>query len=194
MREVLKEASVSSILTAIVGLVLLIMPNLTNRIIVYGIAAVLAVYGIGRIFRYIRRNAGEGMMDHDLSIGLVCVVTGLFMFLYCGVVISVLPFLFGLGLIFGGTMSVQTAFDVRRFHGTRWTMHLVFGIAFVVAGIEAIRNPFGTASLLTRFVGLCFLLLGIHSYIENKKVAQLRREFMGSSDIIDEEDIKARKG
>jgi uncharacterized membrane protein HdeD (DUF308 family) len=190
MGEVLKEVSVSSILIAVVGLVLLIMPNLTNRIIVYGIGAVLVVYGIGRIFRYIRRSADYGVMEHDLSVGLVCVVSGLFMILYSAVVISVLPFLFGLALIFGGAMSVQTAFDVRRFHGARWTMHLVIGIAFVLAGVEAIRNPFGAASLLTRFVGLCFLLLGIYTYIENKKVTELRRAFRESPDIIDEEDIK----
>ena len=48
MRDVLKDASVSSILIAIVGLVLLLMPSLTNRIIVYGIGGVLAVYGICR--------------------------------------------------------------------------------------------------------------------------------------------------
>ena len=60
MRDVLKDASVSSILIAIVGLVLLLMPSLTNRIIVYGIGGVLAVYGIGRIFRYIRRSADAG--------------------------------------------------------------------------------------------------------------------------------------
>ena len=119
MRDVLKDASVSSILIAIVGLVLLLMPSLTNRIIVYGIGGVLAVYGIGRIFRYIRRSADAGSLEHDLSAGLVCVVSGLFMILYCPVVISVLPFLFGLALIFGGAMSIQGAFDVRRFHGDR---------------------------------------------------------------------------
>ena len=190
MRDVLKDASVSSILIAIVGLVLLLMPSLTNRIIVYGIGGVLAVYGIGRIFRYVRRSAAVGSMEHDLSAGLVCVVSGLFMILYCPVVISVLPFLFGLSLIFGGIMSIQGAFDVRRFHGDRWVLNLLIGIAFVVAGIAAIRNPFGTASLLTRFVGLCFLILGIYTYMENKKVTELRRQFQGSSDIIDEEDIK----
>lgn len=190
MGKMLKDVSVSSILTAIVGLVLLIMPNLTNKIIVYGIGIVLAVYGVGRIFRYIRGNAGDVMIEHDLSIGLVCVVSGLFMILYSGVVISVLPFLFGLALISGGAMSVQAAFDVKRFHGDRWNLNLFIGLGFVIAGIAVIRNPFGTASLLTRFVGLCFLVLGIYTYIENKKVTELRREFRGSADIIDEEDIK----
>ena len=190
MGKLLKEVSVSSILIAVVGLVLLVMPNLTNKILVYGIGIVLVIYGAGRILRYIRQNAKDGLLTHDLSIGLVCIVSGLFMILYIGVVISVLPFLFGLGLLFGGARSIQTAFDVRRFHGPRWTLHLIAGIAFVIAGIEAIRNPFGTAAALTRFVGLCFLILGIYTFIENRKVTELRREFRGGADIIDEEDIR----
>ena len=165
------------------------MPKLTNKIIVYGIGIMLVIYGAGRILRYIRRNARDGLMTHDLSIGLVCIVSGLFMLLYPGVVISVLPFLFGLVLLFGGAMSIQTAFDVRRFQGPRWTLHLIAGIAFVIAGIEAIRNPFGTAAALTRFIGICFLVLGIYTFIENRKVTQLRREFRGGIDIIDGEDI-----
>ena len=66
MRDVLKDASVSSILIAIVGLVLLLMPSLTNRIIVYGIGGVLAVYGIGRIFRYIRDLFGRTVLMADV--------------------------------------------------------------------------------------------------------------------------------
>ena len=190
MGKLLKEVSVASVLTSIVGLVLLILPNLTNKIIVYGIGIVLAVYGIGRIFRYIRHGAAEEMMEHDLSIGLVCFVSGLFMILYSGVVISVLPFLFGLFMIFGGARSVQNAFDVRRFHGRGWRLHLVAAIAFIIAGAEAIRNPFGTASMLTRFVGLSLLVLGIYTFIENRKVTELRRAFRGNADIIDEEEIR----
>ena len=53
MKKLLNNVSVSSILVALVGLVLLLMPSLTNKIIVYGIGIVLLIYGIGRILRYV---------------------------------------------------------------------------------------------------------------------------------------------
>lgn len=189
MKILLNDVSASSILTAVVGLVLLLMPSLTNKIIVYGIGSVLLVYGAGRIFRYIKRSAAYGMVDHDLSAGLICIVTGLFMLLYSGVVISILPFLFGLFLICGAARSIQMAFDVRRFHGLRWSVHLLIGIFFAVIGIEAIRNPFGTAKMLTRFVGAGLLLLGIYMFLANRKVRNLRAGFMSDSDIIDQDEI-----
>ena len=141
-------------------------------------------------FRYMKRDAPAAMTDHDLSVGLICCVTGLFMLMYSSVVISILPFLFGLFLIFGGARSIQTAFDVRRFHGTHWNYHLFIGIIFAVAGIEAIRNPFGTAQLLTRFVGAGLLLLGIYMFIANRKVNMLRAQFMSGPDIIDQDSVK----
>ena len=190
MKKLLNDVSVSSILIAIVGLVLLLMPSLTNKVIVYGIGIVLLVYGVSRIYRYMKRDAPAAMTDHDLSIGLICCVTGLFMLLYSSVVISILPFLFGLFLIFGGARSIQTAFDVRRFHGTHWNWHLFVGIFFAVIGIMAIRDPFSTAQMLTRFVGAGLLVLAIYMFLANRKVNQLRSQYMSEPDIIDQESVQ----
>lgn len=190
MKNLLKNVSVSSILIAIVGLVLLLMPSLTNKIIVYGIGIVLLVYGLCRILRYVTtKDAARALAGHDLSIGLILAVTGLFMLIYSSVVISILPFLFGLFLIYGGARSIQTAFDIRRFHGPHWVVHLVIGIVFAFAGIEAIRDPFSTAQLLTRFVGLSLLLLGIYMFLANRKVNELRAEYMAEDNIIDQDSI-----
>ncbi len=183
MKKLMNNVSVSSILIAIIGLVLLIMPSLTNKIIVYGIGIVLLVYGLARIIRYMKREATAAMVDHDLSIGLICAVTGLFMLMYSSVVISILPFLFGLFLIFGGARSIQTAFDVKRFHGDRWTVHLVIGLIFVVLGITAIRDPFSTAQLLTRFVGAGMLVEGVYMFIANRKVVELRSKYTGGTGV-----------
>ena len=178
MKDLLKDVSVSSILTALIGLVLLVMPKLTNKIIVYGIGIVLLVYGAGRILRYIGRDAGRAMMDYDLSVGLVCAVMGLFMLLYSKVVIGILPFVFGLFLIFGGARSIQTAFDIKRFRGSNWSVHLIVGIAFVIVGVIAIRDPFSAAATLTRFVGLSMLVQGIYMFIAGRMVRELREQFM----------------
>ena len=190
MKKLGNNVPVSSLLIALVGLVLVLMPSLTNRIIVYGIAVVLMAYGVFRIFRYATsRDAETAMNNYDLTIGLICAVTGLLMFLYSSVVISILPFLFGLFLLFGGARCIQTAFDVRRFHGLYWVVHLIIGIVFAIAGIAAIRDPFSTAQVLTRFVGVCLLVLGIYLFFSNRKVKQLRSAYMSEDDIIDQEDV-----
>ena len=190
MKKLTGNTTVSGILIAIVGLVLLLMPSLTNRIIVIGLAVALLLYGIYRIIRYATtRDAAAAMNGHDLAIGLICAVIGLLMLLYSSVVISILPFLFGLLLLYGAARSIQTAFDVRRFHGLYWALHLIIGIVFVIAGIAVIRDPFGTAQVLTRFVGICLLVLGIYQFVSNRKVSQLRTEYRSENDVIDQEEV-----
>ena len=190
MRKLLNDVSASSIMVAVFGLILLLMPSLANRLIVYGIGIALLVYGAVRVFRYRQRDPAYGMAGHDLFIGLVCVVSGLFMLLFSSIVISILPFILGVFLIFGAVRSIQTAFDVRRFHGLHWSIHLLFGIFFAVAGIQAIRNPFGTAKMLTRFAGAGLLLLGLYMFLANQKVNSLRSQYMSGPDIIDQDSIR----
>ncbi len=190
MKKLLNDVSASSILIAVIGLILLLMPSLTNRLIVFGIGIALLIYGAVRIFRYMKPDAGDGMADHGLALGLICIVTGLFMLLYSSVVISILPFLFGLLLIFGAARSIQTAFDVRRFHGLYWWFHLLVGIFFAIVGIQAILNPFETAQRLTRFIGLGLLLFGVYMFLSGRKVKKLRSDYTSGDDIIDQESVK----
>lgn len=191
MKKLISDVSVSSVLIAIVGLVLLLMPSLSNKVIVIGIGVLLLIYGVWRVVRYMRRDTSEGNTNQDLMIGLICAALGLFMLVYSSVVISILPFLLGLFLIFGGAKSIQTAFDVRRYHGANWGWHLVIGIIFVILGIMAIRDPFSTAQILTRFVGVGLLLLGIYRFLANRKVDTLRTEYRSEDNIIDQDEIQS---
>jgi uncharacterized membrane protein HdeD (DUF308 family) len=130
------------------------------------------------------------MNSHDLAIGIVCAAVGLFMFLNASFVIGILPFLFGLLLIYGGARSIQTAFDVRRFHGLYWWFHRLVGIFFAIVGIQAILNPFETAQRLTRFIGLGLLLFGVYMFLSGRKVKKLRSDYTSGDDIIDQESVK----
>ena len=191
MKKWLSDVSVSSVLIAVVGLILLLMPSLSNRIIVIGISIALLIYGVWRVVRYMRRDTAQDASNQDLLIGLLCAAFGLFMLVYSSAVISILPFLLGLFLIFGGVSSIQTAFDVRRFNGTHWSWHLIIGIIIVILGIMVIRDPFGAAQILTRFVGAALLLLGIYRFLAGRKVDALRTEYRTDDDnIIDQDEVQ----
>lgn len=190
MKKFANGLPVGALITAILGLILLIFPTITNKVLVYGIGIVLIVYGAYRIFRYLRRDAADILIEHDLAYGLICIVTGIFMLSYSGVVISILPFLFGLYLIFGGVESIQAAVDVHRFGGPRWTAHLILGFAFIIVGIVALKDPFATAAALTRFIGAFMLVEGVYMCFAGVTVEKLRRAFRGDDRIIDQDDVK----
>ena len=186
MKKMENGLSVGSIIMAVLGLILLIFPSITNKVIVFVIGIALIIYGAYRVIRYLRREITVAVTEHDISVGLICIVTGLFMLAYSRVVIGILPFLFGLSLIFGGAISIQSSFDMKRFGSMRWMYNLLTGIAFAVVGVVALKNPFASAAVLTRFVGAMMLVEGIYMCAAGMTIERLRKAFRGD-DIVDEQ-------
>ncbi|MCI6766781.1 HdeD family acid-resistance protein [Porcincola intestinalis] len=186
MKKLENGLSVGSIIMAVLGLILLIFPSITNKVIVFVIGIALIIYGAYRVIRYLRREITVAVTEHDISVGLICIVTGLFMLAYSRVVIGILPFLFGLSLIFGGAISIQSSFDMKRFGSMRWMYNLLTGIAFAAVGVVALKNPFASAAVLTRFVGAMMLVEGIYMCAAGVAIERLRKAFRGD-DIVDEQ-------
>lgn len=63
MKKFANGLPVGALITAILGLILLIFPTITNKVLVYGIGIVLIVYGAYRIFRYLRRDAADILIE-----------------------------------------------------------------------------------------------------------------------------------
>lgn len=187
MKKLENGLSVGAILMAVLGLVLLIFPSITSKVIVFAIGIVLMGYGIYRIVRYLRRDVILAASERDLSVGLICIVFGLFMLIYWKVIVGILPFMFGLVLIFGGAMSIQSSFDMKRFGRLKWTYHLIVGIAFAVVGVIALKNPFASAMVLFRFVGAGMLIEGFYMCAADLALGKLRKAFRGDDNIIDEQ-------
>ncbi len=188
MKKLEKNIPVSGLITAIAGLIMVVMPNLTNLILVRGIGIALLINGIIRVVHYMRGKSMAAMMDNEMSIGLMSLVAGIILLAYPDLVISILPFLFGLYLIFGGTISIQNALDVYRFRkSSMWIFHLIVGIALIILGIVVISQPFSAAAVMTRFVGICILAEGIYMFIASLRVGKLRKEVINKN-IIDSDD------
>ncbi len=192
MKKLEKNIPVSGLITAIAGLIMAIMPNLTNLILVRGIGIALLINGIFRVIHYMRGKSMAAMLDNEMSIGLMSLVAGIILLAYPDLVISILPFLFGLYLIFGGTISIQNALDVYRLRkSSMWIFHLIVGIALIILGIVVISQPFSAAGVMTRFVGICILAEGIYMFIASLRVGKLRKDVINKN-IIDSDDYTVR--
>ncbi len=60
------------------------------------------------------------------------------------VIISILPFIVGIVLVFSGLIKVQDGINLKRFNYDRWFLVLGFAVISVILGIVVLLNPFGT--------------------------------------------------
>jgi uncharacterized membrane protein HdeD (DUF308 family) len=181
MKKILTSLALSSAAAAIIGVVLLIWPSVSNTVICYVIAVAFIAYGIFRTACYFTRGSVETMLARDLAAGLISVAVGVFCLLKPSVVISILPVLFGLALIAGAMGAVQTAFDLRRMEDGHWALSLIAALVFLILGILILVDPFSSAMVLTRFIGAALIIEGVCGLISAVKTAKLRDEYFAES-------------
>ncbi len=158
--RVLSDFTLISLFYVALGVILLGWPELSSRIICCAFGGVLAVAGLLRAARYFFRDRYETMLRRDLSVGLVLLAAGAFLIVRMDTVISFLPFVFGLMLLGGCAGKIQTALDLRRVGAQMWLVSLLMAGISLVLGIVLLCQPFQSAMVLTRFIGVSITLEG----------------------------------
>ena len=159
-KRLLSDFTLISLFYVLLGVILLGWPETSARIICYAFGAVIAVAGVLRVLRYFFRDKYNGMMRRDLAVGLVLVSAAAFLILRPDAVVSLLPFVFGLLLLAGCAGKIQTAADLRRIQAPGWFVPLIMAAVWLALGIVLLCQPFQSAMVLTRFIGVAIIVEG----------------------------------
>ena len=81
------------------------------------------------------------------------------------VILSLLPFLFALWLLFSGSSRFVSAFDLKALGVRNWGWALAIGIILMIAGFICMMDPWVGITAVGMTVGLVFLLEGVSSII-----------------------------
>ena len=154
-----------AILTAVLGLVLLIWPSFSGSLICYGISAVVMIYGIYRIIDYFYHAPQDTMRKNGFATGIVLVAVALLMLINPDLILSLLPMLLGLLLVMGAAREIQIAVDLHRMGTKRWVSPLVAGVLQAILGVLILWDPFTTAIVMMRFIGAAVLIESISQVV-----------------------------
>lgn len=159
MRMLRDSLAKASVVNVVLGLILLIAPATSVKLIGYGIGGVVIIFGAVSIIRALRAGAG-GMFGGVLS----CLI-GIFICSQFTALVSFLPFIIGIIVLVSGLTKLQSALEAKR-DGYRWIPVLIAAILSIGLGIVVIHNPFSTLSLTLRVVGLVLLVDGAENIID----------------------------
>ena len=173
LQEFKSAFSISGIVTFFVGLLLIIYPGFTNQALCYTLSAVLIVSGVsGLIARY--RQTGYPPMPYEIIWNLATIALGAFVALRSDVIISIIPFFFGLFLLVSGISSLQKASMLKQMGYTGRKNGTIMAVLKLVLAALIIFNPFSTAIALTRFIGLCLVYDGVSSLMTVFRLAKAK--------------------
>lgn len=144
----------------LLGLVLLILPGVATSVLFNGIGAVCLLIGLIHVIRYHRLDARQAVVSNEMAFGLAWIVGGASVILFKALLVSLLPILFGLVILFGGVIKIQSTLGFRRMNAARWYWQLICAAVSVVLGVLILANPFSTAMMMMRVIGISLVIEG----------------------------------
>lgn len=147
---------ICSVIIALIGGVLLFLPELSNKLIgiISGVLFILS--GINTIYKYFCRN-GAKLYSLNLLYGIIILLIGVIIILVPFSVTTFLTICLGLYLIIFGVNKITYGVWFKIGNDSSWLITFVIGIMLTIFGILVLANPF--SSLTVTQVVSSFLIL-----------------------------------
>lgn len=160
MNTVQSNGIAQAILFVVLGLILLLVPDMTLVTIVYCIGVIFVVSGALSIAAYYRPKSPSHQMTGALSTGIFLLIIALIMFIFPTAVAGFFTVLLGAILILCGVVNTIRALGMQAAGQGIWITNIILGIAVALGGVLIIWNPFETTVLLVQVLGILFLITG----------------------------------
>lgn len=152
-----------TLILALIGLVLLLLPSTLNNIIGFVVGGCLLIFGIIGIIKYIRIK--EYKFTSSLVSGILYSALGIIVIINPSSVISLVTICLGLYLVINGILKTVFSFNLKKIT-TRWSGALVMGLLTIVLGLLLVINPFGSAIAITKLAGAFLVVVAIFDLVD----------------------------
>ena len=185
-----------SLLYVGLGIFLVMKPGTALNIVCYALGGVVLACAAVQLIRYFVVERGVFQSQLTLISGLICLALGVFLLLRSDIVVSILPIVFGLFVIFDAIGRVQNALDLRRCGYDSWKGFLLLPVLSVVLGVILIANPFGAMETLVMAIGVILIVEGainllsaLYTVLAVRRFAKLHPETQSVLESITGEDL-----
>lgn len=183
--------TISAVICALLGLVLVIWPGTTSQIICMMLGGVLLAYGILQIVLYLfnreRTIISQGMM----VLGIVFAVIGVWILFKPEMIIMAVPVIVGVLIAIHGLHNVTQAIALKKDGYENWWVAFLLGLVTVIFGGVLIYNPFEAVELVVRIIGAFLIYDGLSDIWILSRVFKVRRvkERIIDAEYVDIEDV-----
>ena len=208
MKRIYRSSLLTSIVSAFVGLMLIIASTEIIIAISYSVGAVLIALGIIGIISYIRELNTEESEQLDLVYGIITIILGAIVIRNPEAIASIIPIVFGLVMIISSSVKINYALNMKNKNNEVWKTTLILALLTTLCGVILIFRPFEGADLIAKIIGaiiLSYAILDIISTITIKRnIKRIHKEIKETVESItdtvtdavvieDEEEVKEEK-
>ncbi|MCR5715763.1 MAG: DUF308 domain-containing protein [Lachnospiraceae bacterium] len=187
MRDYFKRiklnALISAIATLVLGIALLFWPATALTLLCRVIAIGLIIIGLSNMFTYVgaRKTASS---PYSGIIGIIALLIGIWMYTNPESVVSIIPIIIGVIMLFHGLRDIQYAFETRRNEGSFFGSILA-GIISCILGLLCISHAFGVVAFTLQIIGIFLIYDGISDLIVIYRTSKSLKDLQQNRDAVD---------
>ena len=173
LKSIRNSLILSSLLYIVLGVVLLVMPELSLGFACLLIGGAVVIYGVVRLAAYLR--GGPAADKLDLVLGVLLILLGLFLLIWIRFLLAFVPVVLGIYILIDSFGSLKRSLDMKALGFGRWWVSFLVAAALAICGLVMVLNPFGTIESLVMFIGLGFLIDGVTTLVNTILLERLKR-------------------
>lgn len=158
-----------TIIMGVIGLVLVLLPEESNKLIGYIVGGALLAAGIISMMKYFKEE--KHLSSLGLISGILYVILGLIIVLNPLSIMKLATMILGVYLIVNGALKMHAAYLVKSLTNEVWQSPFIAGVVIIIFGIVLILDPFSGLAI-TKIAGAFLLIVAVYDiinqYILNK--------------------------
>lgn len=150
-----------SVLLCALGVMLIIKPDLSVRVLGIMLGAMTVFFGIVKLVGYFSRDLFRLAFQYDLATGILMIILGIVLLIYPEHIVAFFCTVFGILVLADGLFKIQIAMDAKRFGIKKWWAIMAMAILTGVFGSIVIFSSLGNWSIMAIILGITLLFEGI---------------------------------
>lgn len=187
--QIITERILISIIFLLLGIIILIYPQISINILAYMIAGLFIVSGIYLIgIDFYTRNLFFPM--DTLLNGIFSILLGVIILIYPNIFRVIIPIILGTYFIVTSILKLRIVSILKDIDTSSWILSIITTILSIICGIILIINPMDTSIALTIFAGIMIMIYSISNIIDmtlfKRNINDIVKTFKKNIKIIDE--------
>lgn len=153
---------IASIIFTIIGLCLIIFPDVSLNIMSYVIGGLFLIFGI-YLFTI---NYNSLILTDMIFFGVMMVLLGVILIVYPKLIAQLIPIVLGIWFITDSIVKIRISLSLKDYDDTPWVLTLVLSIISMLCGVVFILHPLASSEVITTFIGALIMIYALSDIID----------------------------
>ncbi len=153
LKKIKTNAVLSSLLCVVLGIVLVIWPDMSMQVVCIAIGIVLLLTGLMKIGEYLIAKDASLYAQMSLVFGIVLAVVGVWIIMKPSQVLAIIPIIVGIVIVLHGVHNLQQTVTLCKGQYDKWWVALLLGLLTVGLGVLLICKPFTALDTVVMLIG-----------------------------------------